>query len=172
MAAGTLLDRGAELKRRLVEYSQSGRYNRAFRRMLAEQGEDAELEDEEQAILPWDSFLLEHRLRDGRTVLEHFVDSRPDLSPEDRQLLLGCRDGIAGVFEGRRRDGPALILVNLVDDLTYRTRATTGPSVFRRMPKRSFLLTRLVPLGEEWMFSGPTSVLRSGERDLACRLAL
>jgi hypothetical protein len=40
------------------------------------------------------------------------------------------------------------------------------------MPRKSFLLTRVVPLGEEWMFSGPTSVLPPAERDLACRLAL
>ncbi len=40
------------------------------------------------------------------------------------------------------------------------------------MPRRSFLLTRLVAVGDEWMFSGPTSVLRPAERDLAFRLAL
>jgi hypothetical protein len=78
---------------------------------------------------------------------------------------------VSGVFEVQRRDGPALILVNLVDDLTYRTRATAGPSVFRQMPRRSFLLTRLVAVGDEWMFSGPTSVLRPAERDVAVRLA-
>src|SRR3954447_10049075 len=87
MTADSLLDRAAELKRQLVEYSQSGRYSRAFRQMLAEHGEDAELWDEERAILLWDSFLLEHRLRDGRTVVEQFVDARSDLSLEDRELL-------------------------------------------------------------------------------------
>jgi hypothetical protein len=76
------------------------------------------------------------------------------------------------VFEVQRRDGPALILVNLVDDLTYRARSTVGPRVFRHMPRRSFLLTRLVAVGDEWMFSGPTSVLRPAERDVACELAL
>ena len=172
MAADTLLDRAAELKQQLVQFSQSGRYDRAFRNMLAEGQQDAGLEGEEQAILLWDSFLLEHRLRDGRTVVEQFVESRPDLSPQDCELLLGWRDVVTGVFEVQRRDGSALVLSNLVDDLTYRTLATTGPSVFRRMPRRSFLLTRVVPLGDEWMFSGPTTVLRPADRDIACRLAL
>jgi hypothetical protein len=46
VAAETLLDRAAELKRQLLEFSQQRRYDRAFREMLAEQGEDAELWDE------------------------------------------------------------------------------------------------------------------------------
>src|SRR4051812_14068006 len=171
MAVDTLLDRAGELKGQLLEFSQQPRYDRAFREMLAGQ-DDAEVWDEGRLMLLWDSFLLEHRLRSGRTVVEQFVDARTDLSPEDRQMLLGWRDVVSGVFAVQRRDGPALILVNLVDDLTYRARATAGPSVFRRMPKRSFLLTRLVAVGEEWMFSGPTSVLRPAERDVAVRSAL
>ena len=172
MAVETLLDRAGELKRQLVEFSQQPRYDRAFREMLAQHGDGTEVWDEDRLILLWDSFLLEHRLRNGRTVVEQFVDARPDLSPQDRQLLLGWRDVVSGVFEVQRRNGPALILVNLVDDLTYRARSTTGESVFRRMPKRSFLLTRLVAVGDEWVFSGPTSVLRPAERDVAARLAL
>jgi hypothetical protein len=44
--------------------------------------------------------------------------------------------------------------------------------VFRRTPKRSFLLARLVAAGDEWVFSGPMSVLRPAERRLAAQLAL
>ena len=86
-------------------------------------------------------------------------------------MLLGWRDVVQGPFEVQRRDGPALIMVNLVDDLTYRVRSNMGASVFRQMPRRSFLIIRLVPVGEEWMLSGPTSVLRPAERDVAYRLA-
>jgi hypothetical protein len=167
-----LVERAGELKRQLVEFSQQPRYDRAFRAMLAAQGADADVEDESRAILLWDSFLLEHRLRDGRTVVEQFVDARPDLSPQDRQMLLGWRDVVSGVFEVERRDRDALTLVNFVDDLTYRTRSTAGRSVFRRTPKRSFLLARLVAVGDEWVFSGPMSVLRPAEREVAVQLAL
>jgi hypothetical protein len=51
-------------------------------------------------------------------------------------------------------------------------RSNMGTSVFRQMPRRSFLITRLVPVGEEWMLSGPTSVLRPAEREVAYRLAV
>jgi hypothetical protein len=172
MAVEALLDRAGELKRQLVAFSQQPRYDRAFREMLAQHGDGAEVWDEDRLMLLWDHFLLEYRLRNGRTVLEQFVDARTDLSPQERQMLLGWRDVVSGPFEVQRRDGPALILVNLVDDLTYRARSTVGPSVFRQMPRRSFLLTRLVAVGDEWMFSGPTSVLRPAERDVAFRLAL
>jgi hypothetical protein len=172
MTADTLLDRAAELKRQLVEYSQSGRYDRAFRQMVADLDDLVDERDEDRWMLLWDSFVLEHRLRNGRTIVEQFVDAHPELTPQDRELVLGWRDVVTGPFEVQRRDGAALILVNLVDDLVYRVRATAGPGVLRRMPKRSFLLTRLVRVGDEWMFSGPTSVLASAERDIAYRLAL
>lgn len=172
MALEDLVERAGELKRQLVEYSQRPRYDRAFREMVADHGGSAEVRDEDRLMLLWDSFLLEHRLRNGRTVVEQFVEARPDLSPQDRQLLLGWRDVVTGVFEVQRRDGPALILDNLVDDLTYRAWPTAGPSALRGMPRRSFLLARLVSVGNEWTFSGPVSVLRPAERAIAFRLAL
>jgi hypothetical protein len=127
--------------------------------------------DEHRLMMLWDYFVLEHRLRNGRTIVEQFVDAHADLSRQEREMLLGWRDVVQGPFEVRRRDGPALIVVNLVDDLTYRVRSNMGTSVFRQMPRRSFLITRLVPVGEEWMLSGSTSVLRPAERDVAYRLA-
>jgi hypothetical protein len=63
-------------------------------------------------------------------------------------------------------------VVNLVDELSYRVRSNMGPAVFRRMPPRSFLIARLVPVGDEWMLSGPSSVLGPAERDVAYRSAL
>jgi hypothetical protein len=63
-------------------------------------------------------------------------------------------------------------VVNLVDELSYRVRSNMGPSVFRSMPRRSFLITRLVAVGDEWMLSGPTSVLRPADRATAYQLAL
>jgi hypothetical protein len=166
-----LLDRAGELKRQLVAFSQQPRYDRAFREVLAQHGDGSEVLDEHRLMMLWDYFLLEHRLRNGRTIVEQFVDAHAELSRQEREMLLGWRDVVQGPFEVQRRDGPALIVVNLVDDLTYRVRSNMGTSVFRRMPRRSFLITRLVPVGEEWMLSGPTSVLRPAERDVAYRLA-
>ena len=69
--------------------------------------------------LPWDCFVLEHRLVNGRTVVEQFVDARPDLPAGEREMVLGWRDVVQGPFEVQRKDGPALVVASLVDDLTY-----------------------------------------------------
>jgi len=167
-----LLDRAGDLKRELVEFSRQPRYDRAAGQVLARHGDRTQVLDERRLMMLWVYFVLEHRLPSGRTVVEQFVDAYPRLSEQERQMLLGWRDVVQGPFEVQRRDGPALVVVNLVDELPYRVRSNMGPSVFRRMPRRSFLITRLVAVGDEWMLSGPTSVLRPAERDVACRLAL
>ncbi|WP_084757081.1 hypothetical protein [Micromonospora cremea] len=123
-------------------------------------------------MILWDYFVLEHRLRDGRTVVEQFVAAHPELSEPEHRMLLGWRDVVQGPFEVQKRDGATLVVVNLVDDLTYRVRSNMGPSVFRRTPRRSFLLARLVAVGEEWMISGPMSVWRAQERGVAYQMAL
>ena len=167
-----LLDRAGELKRELVAFSQQPRYDRVASEVLARSDDGSEPLDEHRAMMLWDYFVLEHRLRNGRTVVEQFVEAHPELSEPEREMLLGWRDVVQGPFEVQGRDGPALIVVNLVDDLSYRVRSNMGSSVFRQMPRRSFLITRLVAVGDEWMLSGPTSVLRPAEHDVAYQLAL
>lgn len=167
-----LLNRAGELKQQLVAFSQQRRYERAFDDVLADQHDERVPLDEHTLMILWDYFVLEHRLRNGRTVVEQFVAAHPELSEPERQMLLGWRDVVQGPFEVQRRDGAALVVVNLVDDLTYRVRSNMGPSVFRRTPRRSFLLARLVAVGEEWMISGPMNVWRAQERDVAYEMAL
>ncbi|MEV0610804.1 hypothetical protein AB0I61_31035 [Polymorphospora rubra] len=169
---GVLLDRAGDLKRELVAFSQQKRYEREASQFLAQAGDGSAAFDEHRLLMWWDCFVLEHKLSDGRTVVEQFVESRPELPDDEREMLLGWRNVVQGPFEVQRRDGSALVVVNLVDELAYRIRSNVGPSVFRQMPRRSFLITRLVPVGDEWMLSGPTSVLRPSERDVAYRLAL
>ncbi|HEY0698047.1 MAG TPA: hypothetical protein VGD43_09590, partial [Micromonospora sp.] len=155
-----------------MTFSQQSRYDRAVREVFALHGDGAEARDDHRLMMLWDYFVLEHRLRNGRTVVEQFVDAHSELSESEREMLLGWRDVVQGPFEVQGRDGAALVVVNLVDELSYRVRSNMGPSVFRRMPRRSFLITRLVAVGDEWMLSGPTSVLRPAERAAAYQLAL
>jgi hypothetical protein len=167
-----LLRRAGELKGELVAFSQQPRYERASSRFLIEYGDGLEAVDEQRLMLLWDCFVLEHKLPSGRTVVEEFVAAHPQLAEPEREMLLGWQDVVQGPFEVQRRDGQALVAESLVDDLTYRVRSNMGPAVFRQMPRRSFIIARLVPVGDEWMLSGPTSVLRATERDIAYELAL
>ena len=65
-----LLDRMGELKRELVAFSRQPRYDRAFGEVLAGHGDGSEVWDEHRLMLLWDYFVLEHRLRSGRTIVE------------------------------------------------------------------------------------------------------
>ena len=153
-----LVARSVELKRELLEFSRRPRYDRAFQEAMASSGLGPVVTDEQRLTMVIDHFVLQFRLRNGRTIVEEFVASRTDLTETERAMLLGWRDVVEGIFEVRRRDGAALVMENLIDDLTYRVRSNTGTAVFRQMPRRSFVVTRLVPVGDEWLISGATSV--------------
>ncbi|MFZ2059125.1 MAG: hypothetical protein WAV54_17120 [Acidimicrobiales bacterium] len=70
---------------------------------------------------------------------------RSDLSTPERDMLLGWRDVVEGIFEVVRRDGDDLVVTNLVDELTYRVRSNMGGEVFRLLRPGSYVLARFVP---------------------------
>ena len=172
MADVAILERAGGLKGELVAFSQQRRYGRAASEFLERYGSGLEEFDEQRLMLLWDCFVLEHKLANGRTVVEQFVAASPRLSEGEREMLLGWRDVVQGPFEVLRRDGPALVVQSLVDELTYRVRSNMGPDIFRQMPRKSFIIARLVAVGDEWMLSGPVSLLRAAEHDIAYRLAM
>jgi hypothetical protein len=124
----------------------------------------------------FDWFLQQYHLRDGTTLVDQFVDSRPGLEASERDFLLGWRDVREGIFEVVGRDGPALLTDNVIDDLPYRLRANVGPQIFDRMPPGSFLITRAVPVIDEWLISGASQLHPASAREevlfAAARLAV
>jgi hypothetical protein len=170
-----LVERSAELKGELMTFSARAPYSDAFHRILREKGvmrgDVVMLDGEGEFGTLLDSFLLQHRLSDGRTLVEHFLDARPDITGADRELLLGWLNVVEGLFEVKGRDGEALVLFNLIDELTYRARSNMGPAAFAGMPRRSFLFTRLLPVGDEWLFSGYQTVLPASARREVARMA-
>ena len=127
------------------------------------------VDDELELVAAIDYFLLQHELRTGKTVVERFVASRPDLPEDQRGLLLGWRNVVEGIFEVRSRDGDALVTENLIDELTYRVHSNMGPGVFRPLIPGGFIIGRLVPLGPEWLISGNLAWYprRTGPRSIA-----
>jgi hypothetical protein len=154
-----LIERSSELKRDLVGFACGRRMERSLAAAMREADLEEDLEGAD-AIGFLDRFALQYRLRDGRTVVDRFVASRPDLDVADREMLLGWRDPVEGIFEIRGQDGGAIILLNLIDDLEYRTYSNMGPAAFRGLPKRGFVHTRLVPIRpvhDAWLVSGMMS---------------
>ncbi|SHL67420.1 hypothetical protein [Actinacidiphila paucisporea] len=71
----------------------------------------------------------------------------------------------------RGKDGDCLLLLNLLDDLEYRTYTNAGRSAFRRVAKGGFLGARLVSLANvpgAWLVSG---VMSSYPRTAASEIA-
>ena len=153
-----LIERSSELKRDLVDFACSPRLRRSMAAALREAGVEEFKEADAIGII--DRFALQYRMRDGRSVVDRFVASRPDLDAVDREMLLGWRDPVEGIFEIRSKDRDAIILLNLIDDLEYRTYSNMGPAAFRPLPKGGFLLARLVPIRpvpDAWLVSGTMS---------------
>lgn len=153
-----LLERSSVLKGDLLEYARSAPLARELKAELRRQFSGFALADEGEMIEFFDSFILEHRLRDGRTVLERYLDDHPKLAEEDRAVLRGWRDPIQGLFEVLERTGDTLVVLNLVDALSYRVRTNAGPQAVRQMRPKSFLAARIVPLDDEWLLSGDQQI--------------
>ena len=161
-----LIERSAELKRALVGFALSSRMERHLERFMAEGTGLDEVVIEDEAIDAIDRFALLYSLPNGKTVLDSFLASWPDLSTADRQMLRGWRDAVDGIFEIRRRDGDSLILLNLIDDLEYRTYSNMGPAAFRPLPRHGFVYARLVPIGpvpDAWLVSGSMRACRKSD---------
>ena len=160
---GSLIERSAELKRALVNFARSPRFERPRTRFMVEAADREAVLSDGELINIIDRFVLEHRLPNGKTVLDQFLASWPGLTGADREMLRGWHDLVEGIFEIRGRDRDALILLNLLDDLEYRTYSNMGPAAFRPLPKDGFVLARLVPIRPvtgAWLVSGTLSSYR------------
>ncbi|TDU05338.1 hypothetical protein EDD99_3847 [Streptomyces sp. 846.5] len=170
-----LIEHSADLKGELVAFSQSARFDRWLTPLLLEAAGPERRLDEGEAIRIIDRFILRYRLPDGATVVDRFVSSRQNLSDADREMLLGWRDPVEGIFEIGRKDGDGLVLLNLVDDLEYRTYSNVGPGAFRGMSRGGFLLTCLVPVPSAdgaWLISGAMSSYPKSSATEIARAAL
>ncbi|MFJ8364418.1 hypothetical protein [Streptomyces sp. NPDC093984] len=155
-----LIERSAELKEQLVAFGQSSRFDRWLTPLLLEVAGPERQLDEGDAIRIVDHFILRYRLPDGSTVVDRFVAGRKDLTAADRDMLLGWRDPVEGIFEIQRMETDAVVLLNLVDDLEYRTYSNIGRAAFRGVSKGDFLHTCLVPVHSAdgaWLVSGVMS---------------
>ncbi|MGW1159423.1 hypothetical protein ACWD5Q_24415 [Streptomyces sp. NPDC002513] len=166
-----LIERSAELKGQLVAFGQSARFDQWLTPLLLEAAGPERRLDEGEAIRIVDHFILRYRLPGGSTVVDRFVAGRKDLTEADREMLLGWRDPVEGIFEVQRKEGSAVVLLNLVDDLEYRTYSNVGRAAFRKVSKGSFLHTCLVPVHSAdgaWLVSGAmSSYPRSSATEIA-----
>ncbi|HZM81943.1 MAG TPA: hypothetical protein VFC19_40000 [Candidatus Limnocylindrales bacterium] len=166
-----LVERSGSLKRQLLEFAQKPRFDRQFRQEIRKWFGRIIVDDEEGLQTFYDWFIQEFRLHDGRTLIDCYLETKRDISDAERDFLLGWRMVRHGLFEVIGRNGLALLAENLVDDMPYRIRANVGPQVFDQMPTGSFISTRVVPVNDEWLISGPVRTFPASVRDQVLRAA-
>lgn len=128
-----------------------------------------------EAIGVIDRFALQYRLPNGKTLVDHFLAGRPDLTAADREMLRGWRDPVEGIFEIHRMSRDSLVLLNLLDDLEYRVYSNMGPAAFRRLREGGFTHVRLVPISPvpgAWLVSGSMSAYRKSAAAQIAQAAL
>ena len=166
----SLLERCSEMKRQLVEFACSPRFSGQLDQALEEYaaGPVASEADVTNVV---DHFILQQPLADGRTVAEVFAAEHPDLTDDDRQMLLSWREVVNGVFEIRDHTGDSITATNLGDERIYRIRANAGPAALVPMRPGCFMTARIVPVGDDWMLSGAQQLYGASERPAMLRLA-
>jgi hypothetical protein len=111
-----LIARSGELERELVAFSRRPRFASAFREACNQRA--GGMDDPRNVV---DRFVLEHKLPDGRTVVDHFIKACAALTETEKQMVLGWRN--------------------------------------------------VLPIADEWLFSGATNVLPESERATVLRAA-
>ena len=161
-----LVKRAGQLKPMLVDFALSPLFESELAAVMAQNFPGMIVNDEAMFSMVLDQFALQHRLESGITVVEAFVAAHSELTEAERDMLLGWRDVVEGMFEFQGRDRDAGILFNLVDELTYRARSNLGPRAFKQLKKGMIVVGRLVPIGEAWMISGNLAVFPASARDV------
>jgi hypothetical protein len=160
-----LVERAGHLKPMLVDFAMSPRFDRELSAAIARSFPDGVVTDESVFSMVLDHFALQHRLPSGNTVVEAFIAVHPELTDAERDMLLGWRDVVEGIFDIAGKDRDALVLFNFLDELTYRTRSNLGRRAFKPLKKGMILVGRLVRAGEDWMVSGNPAAFPASARD-------
>ena len=107
-----------------------------------------------------DSFATDGTV-DSQSVLEYFLQSRPDFSTEDQALVRCWSEGFIGLFAVTERSSDHMTLTNWLTEKKYTVLLPDEPQDrnLARLKTEEIILTRILPLGKDWMFSGPAVFL-------------
>nr|WP_199303307.1 hypothetical protein [Coleofasciculus sp. FACHB-SPT9] len=118
-----------------------------------------ERQDIAQRDLIIDTFLTEGKVGDGdKDVLDLFLESQPELSENDRNLVSSWRCSFIGLFATLQVLSDGFELMNWLTAKRYIVKPNTLLTwqEMSRFKEGEILLTRIAPVTESvWMFSGP-----------------
>jgi hypothetical protein len=149
----SVLKRAEHLKQELMKFATTGPLKDEYKRQHNLFFELANEVDEREAESMLDWFLFDWFDPNGEGVIDYFLDSHPDLSEEDQDILLDWESSVDSVFEIRSLDKNSLQLKELgeTDKFTVITTTPIDETPFKR---GQFIAARLLPLGDRFIFSG------------------
>jgi hypothetical protein len=156
--------RAERLKLELVEFATKGKLRQEYELQHKLFFEAAAPDDEHEAESVLDWFLFDWFDEAGEGVISRYLDDEPRLDETDRKILLDWQDSINSVFEIRSIGKNSLQLSELDsgDSYTVRTRVEQTP-----FKKGQFIIARLLPLGDDLIFSGLQFLMPDRESALA-----
>lgn len=159
------MEHAGALKRQLVHFGEAKRFAGDLVEAQIHYFDSPEPVSNPQYVSFLDYFLLQYRLSDGLMVVDHFVKENEALPQSDRDILLGWKNVVEGLFEILRHEGDTLVFDNLLNDLVYRVRSNMGRAYFDKMLPGHFIRARIVPMGDGWMLSGAISMYPPSSRN-------
>ena len=165
------MEHAGALKRRLVQYGEAKQFASDLVEAQLHYFDSPEPVSSPQYVNFLDYFLLQYRLQDGSTIVDHFVSETPDLPQSDKDILMGWKNVVEGLFEILRHEGDVLVFDNLINDTVYRVRSNMGRAHFDKMRPGHFTRARIVPMGATWMLSGSISMYPPSSRNDVLRAA-
>ena len=150
-----LLTRIGDIKGLLIDFLKTTDFGEDIALAMEERfGESAPPESDGERIDFLDWFILEYEMEDGGTVIGHFIDEYDEMMSDDvRELVLGWKDVIQGLFEVKGAPGPGVDLKNLVNEKEYRAYPTVEFDEDFFKPG-DFFYARIVPALNFHVFSG------------------
>ncbi len=154
------------LKQRLVSFT-AARYCEEIRRT------SSDMRDLNQINSLIDDRIHAPSAPGRESVIDAFLAETKALTASERDLVVGWKNALIGVFEVKAREGRLLLARNLVDDLEFWLLVTSdAPAVLARLAPGVFVFSRVVPVGKLWMLSGIQSLMTAQEETVACRLSI
>ncbi len=109
----------------------------------------------------------------GANVLGSFISNRSATTELDRQILVGFRESLIGVFTTERPGprGRSLVACNEIDGLQYRIWFQARCPLARRIPSTPMFASRIVRFFDDWLLSDIQQVFEPEQRTAQLRLA-
>ena len=167
----TTLERAHELKQALIEFvlEAEGELAESLETYAAAQSR-RERHDSVQQDLIIDTFLTEGKVGD-KTPLDLFLESQPELSNSDRQLVSGWQRSFIGLFAVTQILPDGFELMNWLTAKHYVVKPSNAQTIeqMTRFKEGEILLTRIAPVTDTyWMNSCPcTPMGKLGKPKLA-----